>query len=52
MLSRDCVDLLSRMLKTNPAQRSTMPEIQRHPWFQTALPEGAIIMNDMFLAGR
>lgn len=37
-LSADCVDLLSRMLKTNPSQRYTMPDIQRHPWFTSALP--------------
>eukprot|EP00197_Chlamydomonas_leiostraca_P011601 CAMPEP_0202876372 /NCGR_PEP_ID=MMETSP1391-20130828/28870_1 /ASSEMBLY_ACC=CAM_ASM_000867 /TAXON_ID=1034604 /ORGANISM="Chlamydomonas leiostraca, Strain SAG 11-49" /LENGTH=885 /DNA_ID=CAMNT_0049558197 /DNA_START=87 /DNA_END=2741 /DNA_ORIENTATION=+ len=49
-LSTDCVDVLRRMLKTDPNQRATMADIQRHPWFLTALPEGAGLMNDLFLA--
>ncbi len=49
-LSPECLDLLSRMLRTNPAERFTMGDIQRHVWFTTALPEGAGLMNDLFLA--
>ncbi|GFH15405.1 protein kinase domain-containing protein [Haematococcus lacustris] len=48
-LSPECLDLLRRMLKTRPGQRATMADIQNHPWFRTALPEGANLMNDMFL---
>ncbi len=49
-LTPECLDLLGRMLRTNPAERSTMGDIQRHVWFTTALPEGAGLMNDLFLA--
>ncbi|KAL6752911.1 kinase-like domain-containing protein [Haematococcus lacustris] len=44
-LSPECLDLLRRMLKTRPGQRATMSDIQNHPWFRTALPEGANLMN-------
>ncbi len=49
-MSPECLDLLTRLLRTDPTQRITMADIQRHPWFTTALPEGAGLMNDLFLA--
>lgn len=29
----DCKDLISNMLKVNPQERITIPEIKKHPWW-------------------
>eukprot|EP00798_Chlamydomonas_sp_ICE-L_P016247 gene16247-22422_t len=48
--SASCMDLLKRMLQVNPANRISMRDILRHPWFLEALPPGAANMNDLFVA--
>ncbi|OMO58483.1 hypothetical protein COLO4_34599 [Corchorus olitorius] len=37
-LSAGARDLISRMLLVDPIKRITIPEIRRHPWFQSHLP--------------
>ncbi|GBF97768.1 sulfur stress regulator [Raphidocelis subcapitata] len=48
-ISPECVDMLVRMLQTNPAMRITMTAIQVHPWFKCGLPDGAGVMNTVIL---
>lgn len=36
--SDGCVSLLGRLLRTNPVERITLPEILMDPWFQELLP--------------
>jgi serine/threonine protein kinase len=50
-VSRDCIDLLQKMLVVNPEQRISMAQIKAHPWFVKNLPEGALAMNDALEAG-
>ena len=38
-LSKECLDLISRIFVANPAQRIKIKEIQQHPWFLKNLPE-------------
>jgi hypothetical protein len=38
-LSKECLDLISRIFVGNPTQRITMPEILAHPWFLKNMPE-------------
>lgn len=33
-LSAECVDLLDGVLHIDPSKRSTIPDIQAHPWMQ------------------
>ncbi|OHS92872.1 CBL-interacting serine/threonine-protein kinase 6 [Tritrichomonas foetus] len=33
-VSKDCADLISRMMKLNPEDRITMSEISKHPWIK------------------
>eukprot|EP00884_Botryococcus_braunii_P011516 jgi/Botrbrau1/20365/Bobra.0006s0030.1 len=49
-LSAECKDLVSRLLVANPANRITLPEILRHPWYLLDLPPGVAEMNDELLA--
>mmetsp|Transcript_13514 Transcript_13514/g.27625 ORF Transcript_13514/g.27625 Transcript_13514/m.27625 type:complete len:416 (-) Transcript_13514:289-1536(-) len=37
-LSELARDIIQKMLQTDPIKRITIPEIRRHPWFQTRLP--------------
>jgi serine/threonine-protein kinase SRK2 len=37
-ISVECQDLLARIFVANPAQRITLPDIKRHPWFLRNLP--------------
>jgi serine/threonine-protein kinase SRK2 len=37
-ISVKCQDLLARIFVAAPAQRITLPEIKRHPWFLKNLP--------------
>jgi len=39
------VDLLRRILVSNPKQRYGIKEIMEHPWFQENLPPGALDLN-------
>jgi 5'-AMP-activated protein kinase catalytic alpha subunit len=36
-LSMQARDLITRILKTDPLRRITVPEIRCHPWFQVQL---------------
>ena len=45
-VSRECRDLLSKILVPDPTKRITIPEIQRHPWYLKDLPPGVAEMND------
>lgn len=44
--SKECRDMLSRILVSEPKKRITIPEIQRHPWYVKDLPPGVVDMND------
>lgn len=37
-ISAECQDLLGRIFIAQPAQRITLSEIKRHPWFLKNLP--------------
>ena len=45
-VSRECRDLLSKILVPDPTKRVTIPVIQRHPWYLKDLPPGVAEMND------
>jgi serine/threonine-protein kinase SRK2 len=38
-LSKECLDLISRIFMANPGQRIKISEIKSHPWFLKNLPE-------------
>ena len=38
-LSRECLDLISRIFVANPAQRISIAQIKQHAWFLRNLPE-------------
>jgi serine/threonine-protein kinase SRK2 len=44
--SKECRDLLSKILVPDPAKRMTVPEIQNHVWYRKDLPPGVAEMND------
>ena len=44
--SRECRDLLNRILVPDPARRMSIPDIQRHPWYKKDLPPEVAEMND------
>ena len=39
-------DLIRRMLRVNPIERITIPEIKHHEWYQEALPFYISIMDN------
>ncbi|CAL5229102.1 g12364 [Coccomyxa viridis] len=39
-VSKECKDLLSKILVADPKRRIAIAEIQKHPWYQKALPKG------------
>lgn len=49
-LSPEAVDLLKRILNTEPTVRYTLADIKKHAWFQdlatTAIPPGIIVSTD------
>lgn len=49
-VSPELKDLLTRLLKPDPNQRITMPEVMAHPWFTVNLPPDAPRMNETYLA--
>jgi hypothetical protein len=49
-VSGECLDLVTRLLQTDPRQRAGLAEAQAHPWFRRGLPEGAAVMNATVLA--
>lgn len=44
------IDLIGKLLVADPTRRASMDDILSHPWFQQALPTGALQMNDYYLA--
>ncbi|PNW73673.1 hypothetical protein CHLRE_13g568050v5 [Chlamydomonas reinhardtii] len=44
------LDLIRRILVSAPGQRSKLPAIMEHPWFQDKLPPGALLLNAAYLA--
>ena len=38
-LSRECVDLISKVFQANPGNRISIAGIRAHPWFLKNLPE-------------
>jgi len=38
-LSRECVDLISKIFQANPGNRISIGGIRQHPWFTKNLPE-------------
>ena len=38
-LSRECVDLISKIFQANPGNRISIAGIRSHPWFLKNLPE-------------
>ena len=38
-LSRECVDLISKIFQANPSNRISIAGIRAHPWFLKNLPE-------------
>ncbi len=41
-LSRECVDLISKVFQANPSNRISISGIRSHPWFLKNLPEELI----------
>ncbi|KAK9795493.1 hypothetical protein WJX73_006956 [Symbiochloris irregularis] len=50
-VSPDCLDMLTKVLVAEPAQRMGMEDIKCHPWFLEGLPPGALDMNEFLLKG-
>ena len=50
VVTPECQDLLSKILAGNPAQRITLGEVQKHPWYTKELPPGVAEMNDRLLS--
>ena len=50
-VSAECKALMQRLLCPDPKARICMEDILAQPWFCEALPEGALTMNDYYLAG-
>ena len=44
--SKDCQDMLARILVRDPAERLTVLQIQDDAWYRKDLPPGAAEMND------
>lgn len=38
-LSRECRDLIRGLFQKDPNERLSIPEIKKHPWFKSHLPE-------------
>lgn len=38
-LSRECLDIISRIFVANPGERITIAQIKQHPWFLRNLPD-------------
>ena len=47
-VSAECVALIRQLLNPCPEQRIPLSEILQQPWFRTALPSGALAMNDFY----
>lgn len=51
-VSPECQELIGKMLVADPDERSSLQDIQQHPWFQKGLPNGYLEYNDMALQAR
>ncbi|KAL6222546.1 hypothetical protein ACLB2K_005938 [Fragaria x ananassa] len=49
-LSRECLELISRIFVSDPTARITIPEIKNHPWFLKNLP--ADLMDEMTMGNQ
>ena len=49
-VSAECKHLVQNLLIPEPRRRMCMEDILAQPWFCEALPEGALKMNDFYLA--
>ncbi|KAL6220451.1 hypothetical protein ACLB2K_008207 [Fragaria x ananassa] len=49
-LSRECLELISRIFVSDPTARITIPEIKNHPWFMKNLP--ADLMDEMTMGNQ
>ncbi|CAL2273541.1 unnamed protein product [Prunus armeniaca] len=49
-ISRECLELISRIFVPDPAARITIPEIKNHPWFLKNLP--ADLMDEMTIGSH
>ncbi len=49
-VSAECKALVQRLLCPDPKARICMEDILAQPWFCEALPEGALTMNEYYLA--
>ena len=47
-VSAECVALVRQLLNPCPDQRISLSHILQQPWFKTALPSGALAMNDFY----
>jgi serine/threonine-protein kinase SRK2 len=50
VVSDGCKDLVKRLLVRDPAQRATLAEVMRHPWFQEGLSPEVLSFNDPLVA--
>ena len=50
-VSRECCDLLARILVPSPHDRISVPEIQQHPWFQEVRVPMRISLRHTSIAG-
>lgn len=48
-VSKECLDLLHKLLAPEPQERITIEQIVKHPWFVTNLPADAQSMNQRWL---
>lgn len=46
-LSKECLDLMSRIFVANPQQRISIAQIKQHPWFLKNLPEELKVRGDV-----
>jgi serine/threonine protein kinase len=44
-LSADCLDLVTKIFNPNPAQRITVADIKKHPWFLKNLPAELMVCS-------
>lgn len=49
-VSAECVQLLKRLLQTDPSQRISLQQVMELPWFRSELPDGCLTMNDWYCA--
>jgi len=49
VVSKQCEDLIRKILQKDASKRPTIAEIQEDPWYQKNLPEGATQMNSLLV---